>query len=273
MTVRMASTPKTPREPDEAPRPAAGPARTSGPALLTRLKRLLQLDAARGTLPVLAAAPVVSLMVLVWSANARDLLSTAGWVAAVLPVYAVYAALFAAATHWAFARLEGQELREAVLRGRPGHEGATRLRRFIDLTLTGGGALSWGIGLGMIALLCALVLAATPSLRSDPVMLQLGLAVILTAATGMVATYAVEYARIDADAEAAGEPVPFGFAGERERCWADYLYLSVMVQSTYGGSDVTVGSRRARTAVASHGALAFLFNAFILSGFVAILIA
>ena len=54
--------------------------------------------------------------------------------------------------------------------------------------------------------------------------------------------------------------------------FADYLYLSTQVTTTFGGSDVEVRTARLRGAVSLHSLVAFGYNAFVVALLVSVLL-
>ena len=63
-----------------------------------------------------------------------------------------------------------------------------------------------------------------------------------------------------------------GFPGGGERSFTDYLYFSLMVQTTFGATDVAVESPGMRRAVMTHGVVAFVFNTVIVAMLVSLLL-
>jgi uncharacterized membrane protein len=61
------------------------------------------------------------------------------------------------------------------------------------------------------------------------------------------------------------------FQGEEAATWADYVYFAPAVMTTFGTTDVTVGSREMRRTVAANAAIAFVFNTVTLAGLVSVL--
>ncbi|CAM2947068.1 DUF1345 domain-containing protein [Actinomyces slackii] len=57
----------------------------------------------------------------------------------------------------------------------------------------------------------------------------------------------------------------FAFPATPQASSVEYLYLGMTLGATFGTSDVTVRSRRARWAVMSHTILAFLYNAVVIA--------
>ncbi|MGV3714169.1 DUF1345 domain-containing protein [Pseudolysinimonas sp.] len=168
-----------------------------------------------------------------------------GWTA-----FCLIAVILTVAT---FRRATGAELRR-WLDGTRAPEG--RLQRFWWM-LNGGGAISWAVTGSLVALLALLDVALSG--REMPFLFVVaGVAVVPASIAIIIVTFAVSHAR--ANREAA-----LRFPGTELPVFADYLYLSIQLTATFGGSDVEIANTRMRRAVSVHALLAFAYNAFVVA--------
>lgn len=165
-----------------------------------------------------------------------------------------YYLLYEVLTLRTFRRLSAADLRTALaateVRG-----GGARLSH----VLSGGGPTAWSSTVAALALIAVVVVAFNPDLRSDPVMLVAAGIAITTSWAILPVAYAVDYAR--------GQTRQAGleFPGGGEPAFADYLYLSVQVATTYSTSDVTVTTSAMRSRVTRQCLIAFVFNSAIIA--------
>lgn len=80
-------------------------------------------------------------------------------------------------------------------------------------------------------------------------------------------SFAIHHARIDHTYPGALE-----FPGRDERRFVDYLYFSLMIQCTFGTTDVAVIHRRSRSAVMSQTVCAFAYNTIALAVLLSVLV-
>jgi uncharacterized membrane protein len=85
-----------------------------------------------------------------------------------------------------------------------------------------------------------------------------GVAVVPASLAVIVVAFAVSHARADSDRD-------LRFPGTESPVFADYLYLSIQLTTTFGSSDVEVTSTRLRRAISVHSVLAFAYNAFVVA--------
>ena len=86
----------------------------------------------------------------------------------------------------------------------------------------------------------------------------------------VVVMYAVHYARLDLT----GGRRSFTFPDDdAERSFADYVYLAVGAQATFGVTDVSTATSQARRLLTGHSLIAFLFNTVIIALVVSLLVA
>ena len=80
-----------------------------------------------------------------------------------------------------------------------------------------------------------------------------------------VASFALQYARVDSE----GEQTDFRFPDGVRPTWSDYLYTATMVSATLSTADVDVMSRNRRRMISIHTIIAFTFNTVIIAMLVA----
>ena len=140
-------------------------------------------------------------------------------------------------------------------------------RQRVWYQLNGGGAASWAITGSIIAVAAVLVLAFSPTLAREGLLTYVGIAVVIGSLTLTITSYAVRYAR---------EQVETGglvFTKAPLPTFADYLYLSVQVSTTFSSSDVSVESTTMRRLITTHSLIAFTFNTVIVALLVSVIIA
>jgi uncharacterized membrane protein len=152
-----------------------------------------------------------------------------------------------------FRRASGSELRR-WLDETQAPEG--RLARFW-WNLNGGGAISWAASGSVVALIALLDVAIAG--RAMPLLFVIaGVAVVPASIAVIIVTFAVSHARADRDRA-------LRFPGTDEPVFTDYLYFSIQLTATFGGSDVELTNTRMRRAVSVHSLLAFAYNAFVVA--------
>ena len=109
------------------------------------------------------------------------------------------------------------------------------------------------------ALAAAVALAAT-GVSARSAVLAVGTVVLVVGAwVDVLVSFAADYAR--RDHRAGG----LDFPGERPEAFADYVYFSAAVTTTFGPTDVTVTTREVRRLVLLHALVAFVFNTVVLA--------
>ncbi|WP_154793865.1 DUF1345 domain-containing protein [Occultella kanbiaonis] len=183
--------------------------------------------------------------------------------------WSCFAAIYCALTLWAFRGLRGERFRRSLVEAESTEPRA--VRRILRVPgartmLTGGDGPSWAAQVALVALAAALLLSVNSQVRSDPALLLVGVATVVTSWFTVLVSYALHYAR--AQTRDAG----LRFPGEEPDGLADYLYFATSVSTTFATSDVTVETARMRRLVTGHGLLAFAFNTVIVAIVVAILV-
>ncbi|MDO5534662.1 MAG: DUF1345 domain-containing protein [Propionibacteriaceae bacterium] len=174
----------------------------------------------------------------------------------ILSGWAAMALLHLILTWVAFRGLEGQELVEAVSRS----QRKERRGRWFRSVMALEGAGSFAVQMATLALVGVLMLLLVGELRSLPVLMAVGAALVTVCWFDVLVVYAVHYARLDV----AGDQLVFPDA-EAERAFSDYVYVSMGVQATYGLTDMAAATRSMRRTLTLHGLLAFLFNTVIIA--------
>jgi len=131
---------------------------------------------------------------------------------------------------------------------------------------------NWSMQLSLMTVIVLAILIAVPALRTQPITLGLGLAMVGSVWASVMLTYAVHYARTDLAAAANGHP-ELGFPGDADRSFSDYLYMSAMIQATFGTTDVEVRSTAMRRTVTGQAVLAFVFNTGIIAVVISLVLA
>ena len=178
-----------------------------------------------------------------------------------LITWAIGSFVSSAMTVLTFRRATGEQL-EQWLRATTPPPGRARLW----YQLNGGGATGWAVMGSIIAVVAVLILAFTPALNRDTLLVYVGIAVVVGSLALTITAYAVHYAR---------EQVTAGgleFTKTPHPTFADYLYLSVQVSTTFSSSDVGVESTPMRRLVTTHSLISFTFNTVIVALLVSVLV-
>ena len=228
-----------------------------------RLPRLAS-DLVRSWLAIAAFLVTLTVSIVVFvvfrvDLSSQDLVAsaTSGAFAISWTVFSTVMALVTVLTFW---RATGPQLR-AWLAATAAPAG--RLRRFW-WSFNGGGAIWWSLSGSAVALYVLIDLALSGR-ETQPVFVAFGIAVVPASIAVIIVSFAVSHARLDGAGalEFPGTPVPR---------FTDYLYLSVMVTTSFGASDIAVTTTRLRRAIAFHSLLAFAFNAVVIALLVSVLL-
>ena len=125
---------------------------------------------------------------------------------------------------------------------------------------------SWSVQVSVVALAVVAMIITQPNLRQSQLLLIFTLAMVAGSWTNVVVMYAVHYAKLDLRRPG------LQFPGSESRSLTDYLYLALMIQSTFGTTDVTVVTSAMRRTVMVQTALAFIFNSVIVALIVSLLL-
>ncbi|PFG69205.1 putative membrane protein [Propionibacteriaceae bacterium ES.041] len=176
-------------------------------------------------------------------------------IGAVMLGWVFYGVAYGVLTWLAFRSASAAELQALVRRPR----GETRAMRWF---LGGGDGPDSALALALVAFAGASILPRIETVGSAPdrtVLSVLAIAVVAVSWIIVVVSYAVYYARLQADHGGLAQP------GGKEPVFWDFLYFALMVNTTFGTTDVDVQTTRMRKAVSGHGVLAFVFNTVILA--------
>ena len=231
---------------------------------LPRHKWLLS-DSSRGylvTAIVVVVAVVVTLVLVLASGFGRESMSSRSWAwLRSLAIWAGFAGVHARLTWHTFGRLTGARLAAGVRYERRKMARRSRLSRWL---WTGGDSPSYAVSMAGLALIGVIALMANGDLRQDANVQIAAAALVAMSWLDVLVTYAVHYARLDEHQRIVR------FADDHERTFTDYLYLAVMVQTTFGVTDVALRDSRARAAVIPHSLLAFGCNTVLIAMMVAL---
>lgn len=112
----------------------------------------------------------------------------------------------------------------------------------------------------VIAFAVVLVLPRIDAIRVDDlVLVPITLTILLSSWGISVVSYALHYAQHDL-----AEP-SLDFPGERTQAWADYVYFSMAVATTFGATDVNITTPSMRRVVNAHVVLTFVYNSVIVA--------
>ena len=116
-----------------------------------------------------------------------------------------------------------------------------------------------------LAIVSVVVLALSPDLLRQPLVIALSAVVVMTSWLVTIASYAVHYARITATVGG------LTFPGDRDVVFWDCVYLATQVQTTFSSSDVVLETTLIRRIVSGHTLIAFAFNTVIIALLIAVL--
>jgi hypothetical protein len=116
-----------------------------------------------------------------------------------------------------------------------------------------------------LAIVSVVVLALSPDLLRQPLVIALSVAVVATSWLVTIVSYAVHYARVTATVGG------LTFPGESGVVFWDCVYLATQVQTTFSSSDVVIGTTLTRRIVTGQTLVAFAFNTVIIALLIAVL--
>ncbi len=155
---------------------------------------------------------------------------------------------------------------------------ATELRRWLVATtprtsrarvlnlVNGGGATGWAVTGSLIAVVAVATMLFQGGSADHPVVVWAGVGTVVTSLAMTISSYAVRYAR----EYAVGGGIEF--AGDDRPRFADFLYLAVQVATTFGTSDVTITTTRARNLVTVNSLISFVINTVVVALLVSLLV-
>jgi len=130
----------------------------------------------------------------------------------------------------------------------------------------GGGGTYWALTGSGLAIIAIIIVAVTPDVRTEPITIGSGVAVVVSSLAIIVVSFAVRYAREDAVAGG------LEFPGTTAPRFSDYVYLAVQVSTTFGGSDVSITKPGMRRLVSVHSLVSFGFNTVIVALMVSVFV-
>lgn len=158
----------------------------------------------------------------------------------------------------------------ATLRGWLSETGAGRRRRRRVESLAGTGGPVGAVSFCLLALGAVIGAALVPSMRADPVVVSLAVAVVVTTWLLIVTVFALHYARENVH-RGGLRLLAEDAAGERQPRFEDYVFLSVQVSTAYTSADVSVTGSALRRALLVHTVVSFVFNSILIALLVSLL--
>jgi uncharacterized membrane protein len=116
-----------------------------------------------------------------------------------------------------------------------------------------------------LAIVSVVVLALSPDLLRQPLVVALSAAVVTTSWLVTIVSYAVHYARVTATVGG------LTFPGDGGVVFWDCVYLATQVQTTFSSSDVVIETTLTRRIVSGHTLVAFAFNTVIIALLISVL--
>ena len=176
-------------------------------------------------------------------------------------MWAIFCLTYIVLSLLAFLRLDHDSLKTATAETEPGRSRASRFW----WALNGGGAIWWALTGAAVTLytLIELIVSREPF---TPLLIGSCVTVVVVTVALIVVAFAVNYAREDAVRGG------LDFPGDEPPRFGDYLYLSIQLTTTFGGSDVAVLRREMRRIVSMHSLIAFTFNTVVIALLVSVLV-
>jgi uncharacterized membrane protein len=133
-------------------------------------------------------------------------------------------------------------------------------RHRLGSPIIGGKMPAFALESTVLALITALVLPHIPAISLDDlVLVPITLCVLLSSWMLSIVSYALHYAQRDLERPA------LEFPGERADTFADYMYFSIAVATTFGATDVNITTPRMRHVVNLNTLLTFVYNTVIVA--------
>lgn len=223
---------------------------------MARERRWLYREVTRHSVASLVAGVFASVAVAVHAAGGGRLDHIGTTIVALTLVFGAYGPAFLWLSGLAFAGLSGDRLRARVRRS----EERSRFVRWLYL----GGPRSWALLIVLIGVVSVVVLAT----RGDADLLVLASCVVGVVGTWvlLVAIFAIEHMR--GWAERGG----LAFPGEGSRGFADFVYLSVQLSTTFSSADVALETTDARRLATLQSVVAFAYNAVVIAVLASLLV-
>ena len=116
-----------------------------------------------------------------------------------------------------------------------------------------------------LAIVSVVVLALSPHLYRQPLVVALSAAVVATSWLVTIVSYAVHYARVSVTVGG------LTFPGDRGVVFWDCVYLATQVQTTFSSSDIVIETTLTRRIISGHTLVAFAFNTVIIALLISVL--
>jgi uncharacterized membrane protein len=186
------------------------------------------------------------------------------WPAAILVLglvcWTLFTILYVAMTERLFNQTDADEFA-----GRMAARTALRSRHWRRLHTKAGP--TFAVCASIVAFAVVLVLPHVEGAEIDDwLLVPLSVGILFSCWGVSILSYALHYAEYDL-----AEP-SLDFPGRRTNAFADYLYFSLAVATTFGATDVAINTPEMRRAVNLHTVVTFVYNSVIVALFVAILI-
>ncbi|WP_344339388.1 DUF1345 domain-containing protein [Agrococcus versicolor] len=224
---------------------------------MSKPARRLHRDLTRHTVAIAAATLVACALLLVLLVVDERIRGASSLVVSLTLVFGVYGPIFLGLTHVAFGSLPGAELRDRL---RTSDEQRTLVRLLLL-----GGPKTWATTIVAVGVTAVLLLATGDARES---LWLVGACVLCVVGTWvlLVAVFAVEYMRLWANDGS------LRFPGDDEPTFADFVYLSVQLSTTFSSSDVELVATPARRLATVHSVVAFAYSTVIVAVFASLLI-
>lgn len=173
----------------------------------------------------------------------------------------IFAVLYAALTVKTFSQRD-----EALFRRQIKFRTEARSRLWTRLNPNGDGP-TYAIEATVVAFVVVLVLPHVQAVDINAwLLVPVSLTILLSCWGLSIVSYALHYAEKDHDAPG------LDFPGERTNAFADYLYFSIAVATTFGATDVTISTPHMRRVVNLHTVVTFIYNSVIVALLAALII-
>lgn len=226
---------------------------------MSRVRRRLHGEAIRHTIAIVASSILISGLIATIAVATQGRMAYADvLLVSMTLVFAVYGPIFLWLTHVAFGRLHGTALRQHLQRSK-------EQRRLVRLLFLGGPK-SWASLIVLVGVASVLLLA-TGGARDSIWLVAACVACVVGTWVLLVAVFAAEYMRQWATDESLRFP-----GGDDDVRFADFVYVSVQLSTTFSASDVDLVATPARRLATVHSIVAFAYSTVIVAVFASLLI-
>lgn len=201
------------------------------------------------------AAIVVPVVLGIVLPDDRDVLRGAGrTVLLVLIGWNIFSVVYVVHTHHAFSKVDSLEFR-ARMKARSDIENG-----FWRRVSPYGDGPNFAIEATAVSFFVVLVVPHIKAIQiNELVLVSVTVSILLCCWALSIVSYTLHYAEKDL-----AEP-SLSFPGDRTRAYADYLYFSIAVSTTFGATDVSITKPYMRRVVNLHTILTFLYNSVIVA--------